>query len=906
MLVLLCTTATTGKQMAREPLEIRIEESTDGVGRCAAAGSLRACDTMWTDLLWLLCVGWTVLATAAVLRADTIRHTAKLALHATLRSPAHSDRAASTSSELSSAMAARCGLSLCLCLLLVHSPLFVSACQLWTRPAVLEEEEEAEEDGGAEGGSAAAQAEAEEAQEAPPPAPAPSPYAASQVRVWRYVVTPRRTTPAPHTTTNQHRRPPLHSHPTHAAASSSSAAVARPAALDFAVELQWQAPPAVLEGERVPITYELRLQPEESASGSGAGGAEPQPSSDATPQREETQESKASAAQAPLIHRFTMSAPAVAAEPATTTAAMDLDGEPAEEEGDSGGSGCGSGDNSASEVKDNEEMKRMHRLPRKRKVASRSSSRAAPIVGGAGAKRNNRTRSGGAEAAAAAVALSFDEDDDDEGGADAALAAASSSAVAAAPASADAADSSMRGTFEEPRFLLEHPSGSSEYTVRVLASAGSYGAAAASAPRPSHADCLSLPVQLSFAPLPRLLYLVQSLPASGSGSGSVSAGRARKVLDAFDRLVQSLTPRDVLQGIDWATPLLHILKANNHNHSHNHSANSKNNNSNNSGNNHNRLHRNNRIHKRACNVLGKLVDWKRILIDLCSHAALVRAMRQLVDDRLHSLAQRTHQARAKKRARKGDCTNNNNASASGAPAKAAEPPSSESAQPQPPQSQSQPPTPVASEDESGLGELLVPDELPAAAPAENEGDTDDLDDDHGDNDNDEDDEESVAAAAAPDAAPATAAATATDADADATAVPALKDPILENILWFALAAVRLHDDQPCAPCSTSSGNSVSADPSTSASSPSLTSSSSASSPSPSLVALRSFVAAGGHLLLFSLAQQCGKAEWFGQYQPDALTALANMCGQPPSQPSQPTIALSRPARGVDTSLRFRR
>ena len=697
---------------------------------------------MWFDLLWYVCVAWTAMCTLAILRHDSVTNTARNA-----------------------------------------SQTIIGAARAWTQKASTRETQP----------DAAEDADAED--EAEPAPPEPSVYAARDVRVFRHRVRPRATP------IGRGSKPALSvsaaasgaSAASASASSSSSWSAVRPlfAPLEFELELQWQAPPAVIEqGPRVPVTYEIRLQPEDGSPVLRSPASEEQQPMEAAEAPNDAREAEedgmpqaippsivAAPPSAPLIHRFTMGGGgdggggAERALPsASSSSSMDVESE--ESSADAAESSHSS--DAGGESKEAAKAAR----PRKRKAASRSSSRAG---GAARAPRVGRS-----------AGLLADED-----------------------------GSGSHGTFEEPRFTLQHPRAAA-YTVSVLSSAGSY-AAAAQIPRPGQAECLSAPLRFSFR-LPALLYLVQCVPQSSAD--------ARQVLHALDKLLSVLTPRDDLRGIDWAS-IRTILEP----------------------------RFSSRIQKRMLALLSRLIEWRCILIDLCANPLLIRAMQTMVDARLEHIAKKAAGERANKRARQHEQQQQ----------QAQQPQQQQQQSPgmQSPASPEQqlaaaasasPPilldTPAASASASGVDDSSF---VASADPDDHAAHAHDPDHDH---DFDPDDEHDPAA-------------------------PQLLEPVLENIMWFCLKAIAIHDVQHKHSGGRRGQQAAAARCPATSDAADAAQSSDAAAPvvedDPSLfgcsAALSSFVAAGGHMLLLSIVNPNTKTEWYPAYQADVLRALANICGQ---------------------------
>ena len=715
---------------------------------------------MWFSLVCWIVGAWTLLATVAILRQQTLRQTVRQLIQ---WNAAHWPR-----------------------LLRVFGPAPPDA-----DAAAADSDDDDDSDSPAEAAE-------------PPP---PSPFAPTQLRVLRQTVRPRRTAAAG----NAHARtapasavaaPAARSASAAAAVSSSSSGSSSPsdaaapasvpppppplpppAALDFAVELQWTAPAAALEAaQRTAVTYELHLDgapmPADAENADGDGDAEMADAQDKV---------AGAAAAATLVHRFTVGPPP-AAEAPCRDAAM-------EEDADGGDAAA----DSEAAFTFSPQVSR----PKKRKAPSRSRSRAgrsavARLCGGASdpsASSDALPASSADEATPATPRRTLRRGS-----------AASSTASASAAASATAAAASGShscGTFEQPGFVLFNPQ-AADYLLTVVSAAGSYAAAAASPARPPGSQCTSAPVRFSFR-LPALLYLVQTHPRT--------ATHARQVLDGFDELLRVLTPRDELVGVEWAALAALLGKG------------GAGGSSSGGGSGADGGGFGGKIHRRACGVLGALVEWRSVLRELCANTALLAALQSLVDARLAHLESKRARDRPHKRARALSSSQIREDVGTATPREGA----SEAGWAGPPEEMAQHAQWVDSETETEECDLA------AMQLAENE------------------------------AAAAAAAAAAAEAPVAAEAAPQLLDPILENALWFCLSAVGLHDNRSatelnCADEPGSAPAAVSADDAAANQS-----------------SLRAFLAAGGHRLLYTLAQQ-SDAAWFPTYERATLTSLARIIG----------------------------
>jgi hypothetical protein len=336
-----------------------------------------------------------------------------------------------------------------------------------------------------------------------------NPHAPTELRVLRQIVQPRQRQ-SPSRNTHRGRHAAAQGGDSAAASDAVAPLFAEPAPLQFAVELAWRAPRAVLQGERAPVTYEVRLQPQDAtavtdgsevADTTSSKPVAPLPDvpslpvNDSSPmedalideeanaveQKVENKRAHPVASSAPEVHRFTQ-----AVEQALSSSMVQGEGE--------------------------------FGAPSRKRKHSRSRSR--PRSNSAASHR--RVGSRGRKASVADSATSSQDE------------------AEVSPADELPILLESTGTFEQPHFVLRDPRALS-YRVEVQSSPES-DAAAATSGRPSPAVSVSSAYHFTFR-LPQLLYLVQCPPRSEA--------HAKQALAAYDSLLRELTPRDELSGVDW-------------------------------------------------------------------------------------------------------------------------------------------------------------------------------------------------------------------------------------------------------------------------------------------------------------------------------------------------------------------
>jgi hypothetical protein len=398
---------------------------------------------------------------------------------------------------------------------------------------------------------------------------APSPDACTQLRISRQIV--RLALVA------SNARPYRPTASSSASAASSSSALP---ALEFALELQWQAPQTVLESStpRRPITYQVDvraiddapLATDESKYDSALPQVEgSQPSVDRYSVVVSDNDPPASAA------AFSLHGPNSTNDDVAVPMDADSDGAPGTEDVD---------------------LPKARAAPSRKRKAASSTSRKKASTTAASKARTSRSRGwcGGGDDPTSTEGSAHDTSEaspaesSDEGARPRAVLPASASAL---PSTARSSFGTIRAasTFEQPAFLIEHPSAAS-YVFNV--------STASSAASPSSASSLSFQFNL-----PPLLFLIQSRPTNST--------QREQVLQGFEQLSLELKVQDDLQGIRWDS-LVDLLDP---------SLSSK-------------------ISKRICKVLGRLAELPSVVRELAVQAPVISALHALAEHRIKHLAEK--------------------------------------------------------------------------------------------------------------------------------------------------------------------------------------------------------------------------------------------------------------------------